>query len=269
MTKADLTQFARLTERAPDGFSERVLLAVGLADRYVVRPSPVGDVAVAHNATGISACRVLTEAGGSEAFEAWFASRFGRPAVVDDEPPRALVAAVDALLAGQRPRRRPTFDLRSVTPFARDVLTAASTIPPGQVRPYGWVSARIGKPGAVRAVGTALGNNPVPLLIPCHRVVRGDWRIGQYAFGPDMKRALLQSEGVDPGELERLADEGVRYFGCKTTSIYCHPTCVDGRRVQPRNRVTFADADAAARAGYRPCKHCEPLPPTHLVGTSA
>ena len=258
-----------LVEPAPEGFTDRVLLSVGLADRYVVRPSPVGDVAVAHNAAGISACRVLDEVGGAEAFEAWFAARFGRPAVVDDAPPRALVTAVDALLAGQRPRKLPSFDLRSVTPFARDVLTAASTIPPGQVRPYGWVSARIGKPGAVRAVGSALGNNPVPLLIPCHRVVRGDWRIGEYAFGSDMKRALLQSEGVDPSELERLADQRVRYFGCKTTSIYCHPTCVDGRRVKAGNRVTFTDANAAARAGYRPCKHCEPLPPTNLVSANA
>lgn len=260
-----------LADRAPQGFTERVLLSVGLADRYVVRPSPVGDVAVAHNDGGISACRVLSEVGGTAAFEAWFASRFGRPAVVDDAPPRALLTAVDALLAGQRPRRLPSFDLRSVTPFARDVLTAASTIPPGQVRPYGWVSARIGKPGAVRAVGSALGNNPVPLLIPCHRVVRSDWRIGEYAFGPAMKRALLQSEGVDPGELERLAGQRVRYVGSRTTSIYCHPTCADGRRVQPRNRVTFTDANAAARAGYRPCKHCEPLPPTvpALAGTGS
>lgn len=253
-------ELIELVEKAPDGFAERVLLSVGLADRYLVRSSPVGDVAVAHNPTGISACRVLSEAGGTEGFEAWFASRFGRPAVADDAPPRALVTAIDALLAGGRPKRAPAFDLRSVSAFARDVLTTASNIPPGQVRPYGWVSARIGKPGAVRAVGTALGRNPVPLLIPCHRVVRSDGAIGEYAFGPDMKRALLRAEGVDPDELDRLAGERVRYVGSRTTSIYCHPTCIDGRRVQPRNRVTFRDANAAARAGYRPCKHCEPLP---------
>jgi methylated-DNA-[protein]-cysteine S-methyltransferase len=203
-----------LIEKAPAGFAERVLRSLGLtehvqpsavpADRYVVRPSPVGDVAVAYNPAGISACRVLSEVGGTAGFEAWFASRFGRPAVADDAPPRSLVTAIDTLLAGGRPKRAPAFDLRSVSEFARDVLTAASTIPAGQVRPYGWVSARIGRPGAVRAVGTALGRNPVPLLIPCHRVVRSDGAVGEYAFGPDMKRALLRAEGLDPDDLRHL-----------------------------------------------------------------
>lgn len=207
-----------LRERAPEGFTERVLLTVGLADRYIVRPSPIGDVAVAHNAAGISACRVLDDAtGGAAAFEAWFATRFGRPVVADGAPPRSLVAAVDALLAGGKPRRAPVFDLRSVSAFARDVLTATSAIPPGEVRPYGWVSARIGKPAAVRAVGTALGHNPVPLLIPCHRVVRSDGKVGEYAFGPAMKRALLRSEGLDPDDLRgRLA--GVSAGASDTTT---------------------------------------------------
>lgn len=201
MTNVDLTQ---LIEKAPDRFSDRVLLAIGLADRYVVRPSPVGDVAVARNAAGISACRVLDEAGGTAVFESWFAARFGRPVVADDAPPRTLIAAVDTLLMGGRPPRLPAFDLRSVSAFAREVLMTTSAIPPGEVRPYGWVSARIGKPAAVRAVGTALGHNPVPLLIPCHRVVRSDGTVGEYAFGPAMKRTLLQSEGVDPDDLRQL-----------------------------------------------------------------
>lgn len=210
MTNADLLH---LVEKAPHGFADRVLLAVGLADRYVVRPSPVGDVAVAHNAAGLSACRVLDAAAdeggdGPAAFESWFAARFGRPVVADESPPRGLVAAVDALLAGRRPPTVPEFDLRSVSAFARNVLTTTSTIPPGEVRPYGWVSSRIGKPAAVRAVGTALGHNPVPLLIPCHRVVRSDGKVGQYAFGPAMKRTLLRSEGVDPDDLRPLVAAG-------------------------------------------------------------
>ena len=211
-TNVDLTL---LTEPAPDGFTDRVLVSVGLADRYVVRRAAVGDVAVAYNANGISACRVLDEdasgLGDALAFETWFVARFGRRAVADDTPPRAVLSGVDTLLAGGRPRRLPAFDLSSVSAFARDVLVAAATIPPGQVRPYGWVSARIGKPAAVRAVGTALGNNPVPLLIPCHRVVRSDGRVGEYAFGSAMKRTLLRSEGVDTDELDRLADAHVRY----------------------------------------------------------
>ena len=202
-----------LIEKAPDAFADRVLIAIGLADRYVVRQSPVGRVAVAHNPAGISACRVLEEPDGTAAFEVWFAARFGRPVVADKTPPSRLTAAIDDLLRGGQPRRPLTFDLRSVSSFARDVLLTTATIPRGEVRPYGWVSGRIGRREAVRAVGTALGRNPVPLLIPCHRVVRGDGKVGDYTFGPAMKRALLQSEGVDPDDPLQLASAGASSSG--------------------------------------------------------
>lgn len=186
-------------EAAPAGLADRVLIRVGLADHYVVRSSPVGDVAVAYNKHGISACRVIDADidPSTDGFESWFAARFQRPLVHDDNAPRQLVDAVDRLLAGGTPKPLPAYDLRSVGPFARDVLTAAATIAPGQVRPYAWIAERIGRPKAVRAVGTALGGNPIPLLIPCHRVVRNDGKIGHYAFGPAMKQALLAHEGVD------------------------------------------------------------------------
>src|SRR5207245_5306709 len=66
------------------------------------------------------------------------------------------------------------FDLRSVTEFERAVLLKALEIPQGEIRTYGWIAAQIGQPLAVRAVGSALRKNPVPVLIPCHRVVRTD-----------------------------------------------------------------------------------------------
>jgi O-6-methylguanine DNA methyltransferase len=87
-------------------------------------------------------------------------------------------------------------DLSGVTSFQRSVLSTCATIPVGSVRPYGWIASEIGSPGAVRAVGTALGRNPVPLIIPCHRVVRSDGAVGNYAFGPDMKHDLLIREGA-------------------------------------------------------------------------
>ena len=89
------------------------------------------------------------------------------------------------------------FDLRSVTEFERAVLLKAREIPRGEVRTYAWIAAQIGHPAAVRAVGSALRKNPVPLLIPCHRVVRSDGQIGQYALGgSDNKRTILAAEGV-------------------------------------------------------------------------
>jgi O-6-methylguanine DNA methyltransferase len=89
-----------------------------------------------------------------------------------------------------------TFDLRGLSSFQQSVLETCATIPSGALRPYGWIADELNKPGATRAVGTALAKNPIPLLIPCHRVVRADGSIGSYAFGPDMKRDLLISEGA-------------------------------------------------------------------------
>lgn len=84
-----------------------------------------------------------------------------------------------------------------LSPFARAVLAACRTIPRGEVRTYGQLAAYLGKPGAARAVGGALRRNPVPLLIPCHRVIRGDGEIGEFNMGgPAVKRRLLEWEGA-------------------------------------------------------------------------
>ena len=91
---------------------------------------------------------------------------------MDALPPR-LADAIVRRLGGDR-RVRIDLDLRGHSPFEQDVWRKALEIPRGEVRPYGWVAAEIGRPRAVRAVGTALGHNPVPLIVPCHRVVRTD-----------------------------------------------------------------------------------------------
>ena len=83
--------------------------------------------------------------------------------------------------------------------------------------------------------------------------------IGQYAFGSAMKRALLEREGVDVAELERLAKQHVRYIGSRTTHIFCFPTCKDANRIREDNRVPFRDADDALEHGYRPCRTCQPV----------
>ncbi|MBI4898420.1 MAG: MGMT family protein [Actinobacteria bacterium] len=89
-------------------------------------------------------------------------------------------------------------DLDGVSPFTRRVLDAATQIERGQTRSYQWLARRIGMPRAARAVGNALGANPVPLVIPCHRVVRGDGSLGGYALGARTKRLLLEAEGALP-----------------------------------------------------------------------
>ena len=84
--------------------------------------------------------------------------------------------------------------LRRLTNFEKKVLKAASTIPLGQVRSYKWLARKIGKPRAVRAVGHALKQNPYPIIIPCHRVIKSDGSLGGYAKGKELKRKLLLLE---------------------------------------------------------------------------
>ena len=84
--------------------------------------------------------------------------------------------------------------MKGLTPFQRDVLKAACEIKPGQTRTYKWIAARIGRPNAQRAVGSALKKNPLPLLIPCHRVIASGNKIGGYALGVELKEQLLEFE---------------------------------------------------------------------------
>jgi O-6-methylguanine DNA methyltransferase len=138
-------------------------------------------------------------------------------------------------------------DLSEAPDFQRRVLAAARRIPFGEVRPYAWVAQRIGSPRAVRAVGTALGRNPVPFIVPCHRVLQTGGGLGGYLFGTDVKRRLLSLERTTPV-----------YEGCASTRIVCRVGCVHGRHMRPDNRVVFASVDDARSVGYRPCKVCKP-----------
>ena len=83
---------------------------------------------------------------------------------------------------------------KKLTPFARQVYRAVLSIPIGEVRSYKWVAQKTGKPGAMRAVGQILKHNPWPLIIPCHRVICADGRLGGYARGEKKKKTLLDLE---------------------------------------------------------------------------
>ena len=204
-----------------------VMTQLEIADRYFQIPTTVGDTFVAFNTRGVSA---VERAGDRSEFEQTFRTHFGRPAYWAEEAPSSLVKQIKERLQGTR-HRGPHFDLGGLTEFEQAVLLKALEIPFGQVRPYGWIAREIGRPKAVRAVGTALANNPIPLLIPCHRVVRSDGIIGNYGLGgPTVKRRILAEEGVDAAELERLAHHHVRYVGSDTTHIFCFPTCGHARR---------------------------------------
>ncbi|GAC1476497.1 MAG: hypothetical protein PVSMB3_19760 [Candidatus Dormibacteraceae bacterium] len=249
------TDLKRLGEvKAPTGFADRLLAHVGMADSYARFDTVIGAVYVAWNRQGISSA--ARDSSAAE-FEARFHKEVGRPLAQAVEPPD-LAAKIQDELSG---KRRMRFDLRGLTPFEQAVLRKTYQIPRGEVRPYGWVAREIGHPAAVRAVGTALANNPIPYFIPCHRVVRTDGQIGNYGGGgPDAKRAILTMEGVRVNRLQELARAGVRYQGVKTTKVFCFPTCHTGRHALEKNIVWLHDEASARAAGFRPCKVCRPAP---------
>jgi O-6-methylguanine DNA methyltransferase len=246
---------AGLAVPAPPTLAPATLLAVGLADAYAEIASPIGPLFVAWNGRGVSAVVAAEE---PTAFEARFAAGVGRPIRRADRLPDRLAAAIDRRLSGDR-RVRIDLDLRGYTEFERTVWMKALEIPRGEVRPYAWIAAEIGRPRAVRAVGSALAHNPVPLVVPCHRVVRSDGLIGQYSLGgPGNKRTILAAEGLDPDELESLARRGIRFIGSDTTKVFCLPSCHNARRIQPRHRVSFHNTAESVAAGYRACRECRP-----------
>ena len=149
-------------------------------------------------------------------------------------------------LAGRRTFFSVPVDLAGVGAFQGHVLAEASRIPYGETTSYAELARRIGHPRASRAVGNALGANPVPLVIPCHRIIRGDGTWGHYAFGGAMKTALLTLEQRTP-----------TLIGCTSTRIVCRRGCTHEQRIGERNRVVFASVADAKSVGYRPCKVCQ------------
>lgn len=240
--------------QAPSTMLPTVLERVGLSDTYTVWETPIGPVFIAFNSLGVSA---VMSASSTMAFEQAFQARFGRPLRHVAELPASLARMVQQSLRGTA---RPPLqvDLRGQSAFERAVLQKVCEIPRKEMRSYAWVAREINHPRATRAVGTALKRNPVPLLIPCHRVGRSDGRLGGYLFGSAAKRAVLEAEGVDVEALEHLAHNGVRYYGSDTTHIYCFPTCRNARRITDRHRVPFQTETEAAATGYRPCRVCRP-----------
>jgi O-6-methylguanine DNA methyltransferase len=240
---------------APATLAAAIMARVSETDHYAEVRSPLGDVYVAWSSEGIASIELAGDPG---RFEDDYRRLTGRRLARAEALPARLAEGFRRRMAGER-GTQPPFDLRELTEFEQAVLRKTLEIPYGEVRPYGWIAREIGRPKAVRAVGTALGNNPVPLAIPCHRVVRSDGLIGEYGLGgPARKREILTKEGVDPDWLEGLARRGLRYTGSDTTKIFCFPTCRHARRVTDRHVVRFSSADEATSRGYRACKVCRP-----------
>lgn len=167
----------------------------GLVDVAVATVgSPVGELLVAVTSRGLAAI----------AFEG-----DDRDRVLDrlarELSPRVLIAAratddvrreLDEYFRGARHRFEIRLDRRLMSPFAKDVLGATARVPFGRLATYGEIAGRIGRPKAARAVGAALGANPIPIVVPCHRVLHTGGGLGGYGGGLDRKEFLLNLEGV-------------------------------------------------------------------------
>ena len=226
--------------------------ARSLADSFDVLEVPEGTILVAFSARGLR----LIRKGSLSDLRALYAQRYGRTLERAPLPP-ALRKQLLAALRGEGVAKA-SLDVKQTTDLEQRVLATLHRIPRGEVRTYSWLAQQVGRPKAVRAVGNIVAKNAVPYVVPCHRVVPATGGVGNYIFGSQAKRELLQREGVDVGGLDALARKQIRFIGSRTTHIFCFPTCRDARRIRDENQVPFRGAEEAAQMGFRPCKRCEP-----------
>lgn len=159
---------------------------------YTTMDSPIGPLWLVATPTGL--CRVGLPGESWAALEEWLARRVW-PEMLEENPEVLAHAVAQLREYFSRLRRRfdLSLDLRG-TPFQQRVWAELLCIPYGQTVSYGELARRIGRPGAARAVGTAVGANPVPIIVPCHRVVGADGSLVGYGGGLEVKAALLRLE---------------------------------------------------------------------------
>jgi methylated-DNA-[protein]-cysteine S-methyltransferase len=184
-------------DRAAAGAAAAAFAATAPADVwYAVEETPVGRVVAARTPRGLARLAYEDFKGGLDAVLDDLAARLS-PRLVEapgrlDDVRREL----DEYFAG----RRRTFDLpidwTLTTPFAQRILRATAAVPFGETSTYAAVAAAAGSPRGSRAAGNALGSNPVPVVVPCHRVLRSGGVLGGYTGGLHRKELLLRLEGV-------------------------------------------------------------------------
>jgi AraC family transcriptional regulator of adaptative response/methylated-DNA-[protein]-cysteine methyltransferase len=167
--------------------------AAGESIRWTVAPIPEGVALVAATVRGLCSVRLGHE---TDSLASDLRAEFPHAALARDDAALSGVASIVSDLASGR--RRPEADTLPLdvhaTAFRRRVWEALRRIPFGETRSYGEIAAAVGAPGAARAVGTACAQNPIPVVVPCHRVVGSDGSLHGYAYGLARKRQLLDAE---------------------------------------------------------------------------
>ena len=218
--------------------------------------SPLGDLLVALTARGIVLNHYLVD--DRDLAATLEKVRLQLDLVEDPRIIKEVGAEIRRYLAGEGKALRRNIDLSlAASPFQQKVLRKLQEVPRGAVISYQALGAAAGAPRGARAVGNAMHNNPVPIYVPCHRVIASDGGLGGYGGGAARKLQLLRSEGFSLGDGDvRLPDSVV--WGHKGTRIYCRTTCRTAARVDRGRILFFADAKEAGQAGLRPCKICRP-----------
>lgn len=169
-------------------------VAAGLLDvAYDFTDSPIGTLLVAASERGV--CRISFDPEPERELDA-LAAAFGVRILRTSGPVEAIRRELDEYFEGTRHEFGLRVDLTPLPPFQRDVLEELIRVPYGHVDTYGGLARRIGKPRAARAVGGALNRNPVPIVVPCHRIVGASGSLVGYAGGLERKQALLGLEGA-------------------------------------------------------------------------
>jgi methylated-DNA-[protein]-cysteine S-methyltransferase len=178
-----------LDRRFRDAAAEEGLLDVA----YDVVESPVGELFVGVSDRGL--CVISYEADPDLQVER-LARGFGLRVLRSPRPVDPTRRQLDEYFAGRRKRFDLDVDLRLARDFGRTVLEELGRVPFGEITTYGALAARAGKPKAARAVGTIMNRNPVPIVLPCHRVVGANGSLVGYAGGLERKQMLLRLEGA-------------------------------------------------------------------------
>jgi len=259
----DTLRHAPLSE--DDATLARAQLASRLADLrsrmvgFGIFPSPLGRILIARSEQGVALVQYLPEAG---SLPAHVRRLLGDDAVEDRAATEALQAELVEYLEGRRARLDWPLDLRRMQgDFQRRVLEATAALPYGAVTSYGGIAARIGAPAAVRPVAQALRRNPLPIVIPCHRVIGSSGALIGYAGRHvALKQRLLAVEGVKavPIRHDFKVNRERMYMLLSGDQEYCVPTC-GSLLSQPLSRLTlFGTRERAEAAGYGPCTSCRP-----------
>jgi len=223
--------------------------------RVAVIETALGRLLIADGPRGLLAVKYLDSSDGAGAL-AELRQRFD----LEEHPATAarIAGEIERFLAGDVAavtHRRVDLSLVE-SDFQRRALKRLRRVPPGSVVTYAALADAIGAPASQRAIGNTMASNPLPIYVPCHRVIKSDGTIGNYGGGVKRKLRLLGAEGFRADRGNRLP--GTAVYGHWASRIFCRPACSSVRRANRKRWLIFGDAAHARGAGMRACKICHP-----------